>query len=201
MTEFLQTHQKLATLVAVLLAAGVVALLYALSRSNPAPSAAVGAYTSTGNPSSGNPTAANAAGDTAGSGPGQGSDIHQADVTMLTGAETAPSWKLENVLYVDVNNDGFQEAVVLVRGDGESRPLDWRIYAMKNGQPVQLFERTGLAQGGLSVKGPALVESEGVFAPGDAECCPSSAKRTYYVWKGDALVVSRVEATPPGGAP
>ena len=122
-------------------------------------------------------------------------------MTILTGAETAPSWKVENVLYLDVNSDGAQEAVVLVRGDGQSRPLDWRVYAMENGQPVQLFERTDVSQGELSVKGPSLVESEGVYAPGDPECCPSSAKRTYYVWKGDSFVVSRIEAAPSGSAP
>ena len=120
---------------------------------------------------------------------------------MLTGEETAESWHVENVMYLDINGDGAQEALLLVRGDGDKRPLDWRLYAMKNGRLAQLFDRTRVAQGGLSVKGAALVESEGVYAAGDPDCCPSSAKRTYYVWKGDGLVVSRIEATPPGAAP
>ncbi len=164
----------------ILAAAGVVLFLFILSRhgSSPAASAAYKAQT-----------------DAASAG------IRQADVTMLTGDEPAPSWRLENVLYLDINGDGSQEAVVLVRGDGDNRPLDWRIYGMKDGLPVQLFERTRVAQGDLSIKGSMVVEGEGVYAAGDRDCCPSSAKRTYYVWKGNGLVVSRIEATPPGITP
>ncbi|MCL4474115.1 MAG: hypothetical protein M1455_09300 [Actinobacteria bacterium] len=196
MTDWLQNHQKSATAVVILAAAAVVFFLFILSRngSSPAASAAYKAQTDAGQ----------AGGDTA-SGSGAGgagsADIKQADVSMLTGDESAPSWRLENTLYLDINGDGAQEAVVLVRGDGGNRPLDWRVYGMKDGRPVELFERTRVAQGELSVKGSMLVESEGIYAAGDRECCPSSARRTYYVWKGDGLVVSRIEATPPGATP
>ena len=197
MTDWLQNHQKSATAVVVLAAAAVVFFLFILSRNGSSPAASVAYRAQTGAGQSGGPAS--------GSGPGSGgaasADIKHADVSMLTGDESAPSWRLENTLYLDINGDGAQEAVVLVREDGGNRPLDWRVYGMKEGRPVELFERTRVAQGELSVKGSMLVESEGVYAAGDQECCPSSAKRTYYVWKGDGLVVSRIEATPPAATP
>jgi hypothetical protein len=59
-----------------------------------------------------------------------------------------------------------------------------------------LFERSGASQGELMIDGPRVVETEGVFAEGDQPCCPSSLKKTYYVWKSGSLVVSKVELQP-----
>lgn len=127
-----------------------------------------------------------------------GQSIREIDFTSLLSGETSRGRALEGVIYVDIDADGTEEAVAAVRGTGEFNPLSWRLYGMKDGGVEVLYERTDLAQGGIKVDGPRIVESEGLYGDGDQPCCPSSLKRTFYVWKGGSLVVSRVETAPPG---
>lgn len=123
------------------------------------------------------------------------------DFKALAADELTGQKVLENVLYLDINGDGAEEALVMIRGEGENRPLDWRLYGTQNGGAATvLFERSRLAQGEVSLQGPMLVESEGVYSAGDPDCCPSASKRTVYVWKSGGLVVSRIEAAPPATA-
>lgn len=198
MLEYLQDHQKLATVISVTAAAAVVVFLVLISGGNTPPSTGTSGYQSVVAHGQDGPVIPSSQGGTADTGTVDGSQgIRQADLPGLVGEETAGSWKIENTMFIDIDGDGSEEAIVLVRGEGENTPLDWRIYGMKNGEATLLFERTRVAQGELAVQGPMLVETEGVYSDGDAACCPSSTKHTYYVWKGGSLVVSRVEAAPP----
>lgn len=192
----LEEHPKTATIGVVLIAAAVVLLLWFLStRASTLPSKepilAHGnegpVVSSPGGLPGDSATAANYT---------QG--IQQVDFDSVLAGEIAAGRKLENVIYVDINADGTDEAIAAIRGTDASRPLSWRLYGMKDGQVEILFERTDIAQGELQVEGPRVIESEGMYAESDQPCCPSSVKRTYYVWKGDTLVVSRVESAPPG---
>jgi hypothetical protein len=126
------------------------------------------------------------------------SDLEKADFQTLMEPLLDEGKSVESVLFVDLNGDGLKEALVLVRGPGERRPLDWYYYALRGGQPAKLFERLRVTVGELQVQGPRLVESEGVYLEGDADCCPSWIKHTYYVWKDGSLVVLKVEAAPAG---
>ena len=126
--------------------------------------------------------------------------IRQNDLQTLLAAELADGEHLDDAIYFDINSDGTEEALLVARGAGDSRPLDWFLIGTRNGISVKLFERTRVAQGEVAFQGPMLVESEGVYSTGDAGCCPSGSKRTSYIWKGDGLVVSRIEAAPPGAS-
>lgn len=199
MLEYLQDHQKIATVISITVAAAVVVFLVLISGGNTPPSTGTSGYQSVIAHGQDGPVAPSSQGGTAGAGGtvtgSQG--IRQADLPGLVGEETTGNWKIENTIFFDIDGDGNEEAIVLVRGEGESSPLDWRVHGMKNGEATLLFERTRVAQGEVAVQGPILVETEGVYNDDDAPCCPSSTKSTYYVWKGGSLVVSRVEAAPP----
>ncbi|MHB9112244.1 MAG: hypothetical protein ACYC4D_06415 [Thermoleophilia bacterium] len=199
MLEYLQDHQKIATVISITAAAAVVVFLVLISGGNTPPSIGTSGYQPIVAHGKDGPVVPSSRGGTAGSGEtvtgSQG--IRQADLPGLVGEETTGDWEIENTIFFDIDGDGTEEAIILVRGDGESNPLDWRLYGMKNGEATLLFERTRVAQGAVAVQGPMLVETEGVYGDGDTACCPSSTKRTYYVWKGGSLVVSRIEAAPP----
>lgn len=199
MLEYLQDHQKLATVISITVGAAVVVFLVLISGGNTPPSTGTSGYQSViAHGQDGPVIPASQGGDASGGGTVsviQG--IRQADLPGLVGEETTGNWTIENTIFYDIDGDGAEEAIVLVRGVGESNPLDWRVYGMKNGEATVLFERTRVAQGEVAVQGPMLVETEGVYDDDDAACCPSSSKRTYYVWKSGGLVVSRVEAAPP----
>ncbi|MHB1390290.1 MAG: MdtA/MuxA family multidrug efflux RND transporter periplasmic adaptor subunit [Thermoleophilia bacterium] len=195
MKNVMEERPRLATAVVVLFATTVILFLYFLSTRPPSlPSAA-----------SGGPVVAHS-----NSGPVQPADgIDAAQTAYLQGIRDVPlqsqvtdqlgeGRQLEETIYVDLDGDGREEALVLIRSAGERRELEWRLYGLRDGRAQQLFDHGNVAQGALEVQGPRLVESEGVYAAGDQACCPSQMKKTYYVWQGDGLVVSRVEAAPPG---
>ncbi|MDO8736536.1 MAG: hypothetical protein Q7K29_05570 [Thermoleophilia bacterium] len=198
MLEYLQDHQKVATIISITVAVAVVIFLVLISGGNTPPSTGTSGYAPVVAHGQDGPVIPASQGGAAGSGgtATDSQDISQATLPGLTAEDAAGGWTNENTIFFDIDGDGKHEAIVLVRGNGESKPLDWRIYSMNNGATL-LFERTRVAQGQVAVQGPMLVETEGVYADGDAACCPSSTKRTYFVWKGGSLVVSRVEAAPP----
>lgn len=185
----LEEHPKVATVGVVLIAVAVILLLWILSTQPPTPGTKneIVAHSNNGPvippASSTRPYA-------------QG--IEDVDFPSLLQDETSGGRKLEDVVYTDIDGSGREEAVALIRGTGESNPLSWRLYGLKNGTVTVLYERTDIAQGELKVDGPRIVESEGLYAEGDQPCCPSAVTRTFYVWKGDSLVVSHVESAPPG---
>ncbi|MBE0428559.1 MAG: hypothetical protein IBX61_01650 [Thermoleophilia bacterium] len=199
MKDLMQNHPKITTLAMIGLASLVVLFLYYLSIQEPSL------------PSSSEPIIAHgrsgpvATGEGIGSGAGSPSffpqGIRDLDFESLLDDAVSGGWILENVIYTDIDGNGTEEAVVLLRGKGDSRPLNWSLYGLR-GDLVELFyERSNVAHGELTAAGPQLVEREGVFAEGDAPCCPSSMKETHYVWKGDWLVVSRIETGPVSPTP
>ncbi|MHB8792733.1 MAG: hypothetical protein ACYC6O_05290 [Thermoleophilia bacterium] len=197
MLEYLQDHQKVATVISITVGIAVVAFLVLISGGNTPPTVGTSGYQSVVAHGQDGPVVPASQGSAAGADVTASTGIRQVDLPGLVGEETTGSWKIENTIFFDIDGNGDEEAIVIVRGEGESNPLDWRLYGMKNGETTLLFERTRVAQGEVAVQGPMLVETEGVYSDGDAACCPSSTKRTYFVWKGGSLVVSRIEAAPP----
>ncbi|MEW6020097.1 MAG: hypothetical protein AB1760_18725 [Pseudomonadota bacterium] len=192
MKNFLETHQKTATAGAIVVAVAVVALLWYLSTLPPSTSGdePVFAHSPSG-PVQLNPS---------GSGPAAPADITEVDFPQYLSPEIEEGRELREVLYVDIDADGAKEAVATLKGSGENEPLDWFLYKVSEGEIRLIFEHRGVARGQVAVDGPRIVETEAVYAEGDEACCPSSQKRTIYVWKGGTLVVSRVEAAPPSGS-
>lgn len=195
-----EEHPKTATVGAVIIAVAVVLLLWFLSTRAPSAGSSstqpVFAHGNSG-PVATRPGGSSGA-DTTASETASGQSIGDVDFAALLAAQITGGRTLESVIYLDIDGNGDEEAVAAIRGTGDSRPLSWRLYGMKAAQVEILYERTDVAQGEIRVDGPRLAESEGVFAEGDQPCCPSSLKRTFYVWKGSSLVVSHVESAPPG---
>ncbi len=181
--KFWQEHPRLATVVALAIGVGTVLFLYVLSTvGGPAHKSDL---TVTGSVTQG------AAG-------GSRAAIEQVDFSQVLAPALAGGKSVENTRFLDLKGDGQEEALILVRGQGARRPLDWYVYGLDNaGKAVKLFERQGVAAGEVQVQGPQLVESEGVYAPGDRDCCPSAEKRTYYAWGNGSLTAFKTEAAPP----
>lgn len=188
----MQDHPKLTTAAVIAIAATVVLFLYFLSTRPASVGSSTQPLYAHGN--SGPVIPAESMGIVTGA-PAEG--IRGTDFQSLLSEELKGGATLEAVLFTDLSGDGTEEAVVLIRGPGESRPLDWRLYGDSAGITELLYDRSSVAQGEVEVQGPRLIESEGMFADGDEPCCPSAIKSTVYVWKGGGLVVSRVESAPP----
>ena len=119
--------------------------------------------------------------------------IRQVDWPSVTGAAAgataqgaAKTGFVESVLYRDLNGDGAEEALVLVRQQGSGQYLNYYVYAMGANGPVALFERRDILHGKVEL-GPqagAFTESEPVYGPQDPNCCPSNVKVTSYAWSG-----------------
>ncbi|MFA6001346.1 MAG: hypothetical protein WC828_04440 [Thermoleophilia bacterium] len=107
---------------------------------------------------------------------------------------------VEEVQYHDFNGDGMDEALVLVRMEGSGAYLDYYIYALENGKPVKLFEKTSVSHGHVDAGElpNSFVETTAAYAPGDPNCCPSQLKRTVYTWAASArvFVETTVETVP-----
>lgn len=192
--NFLQDHPRGATVGAIGVGILVIVALYLLSIVNQAP------------PSSDTPTTTTvelpaAAGQAANDQyPPPWRSISAGSLEQHDFAATlnlAAGQSLEQVFPYDVDSDGVSEAVVLVRGEGDGRPLDWYLFDVGDDM-LLLFERRGIVQGEVAIDGPRIVESEGIYSARDDACCPASFKRTYYVWKDGGLVASSVVAQPAG---
>ena len=131
-------------------------------------------------------------------GNGAGQEIRQTDFNSLiaAGGQGAPA--VENIMFKDVNGDGAEEALVLARAAGESRPLDIYLYELKDGKPEVTFKLTAVAHGGATIQGPRLVVMEGQYEPGDPPCCPSRQSRTYYTYQNSTFVKEYSEMAPAG---
>jgi len=200
MLRYWQDHPRLATLIVVLIGAGAFVFLYLLSssagpvrESTSSREKAGGAQQPEATPARPDLSSPAAAGSSQ-----YVSDLEDVDFQKLMEPLLDEGKSVESIFFVDLNGDGLKEAVVLVRGPGGHRPLDWYYYALRDGRSAKLFERLGVAAGELQVEGPRLVESEGIYLEADPDCCPSRIKRTYYVWKDGSLVVLKVEAAPAG---
>lgn len=187
--NFFQKHTRLTTVGVILIAAAVFVTLYFLSLINK-PSADSGTTAETAT------AAEESSSETGGEGLSDGAALEQYDFRGLLAL--GEGQQQEQVITVDIDGDGTLEALILVRNSGDRRPLDWYLFDAEEGSPVKLFERTGVAQGELTIDGPRVIESEGIYSPEDDACCPSNLKRTVYVWKDGALVVSSVVAQPAG---
>jgi len=177
LSDFLQNHQKLATVAVILIALAVVVFLILISGGNTPPASKTVTT----------PVVAHG--------------VRQVNYGELLAADLTDGKTLDEAIFFDINGDGVEEALLVAHGPGDSQPVDWYLFGARDGRAIKLFERTRVAKGEIRVQGPMLVESEGVYGAGDSECCPSSLKQTYYVWKGDGLVVPRVEAAPATAGP
>lgn len=99
-----------------------------------------------------------------------------------------------DVVYADVTNDGFDEAIVPVSSGGTLGYLGFFVVTPdgETGRVIlQEFpaESTGLT---VTVVGEKIELLQPAPGPDDPECCPSFFRRTIYAWNGNALAVESV---------
>lgn len=118
-------------------------------------------------------------------------------VDHFGGGEIEP----RRIAYTDMTGDGAEEAIVFVESGGTAGDLGACVVTLDGGAHVVL----GYVDAGGHVElrfpeagGGVIVAQEGVYEPGDAQCCPSSLRERTYRWDGDtfAVVSDQVVANP-----
>lgn len=95
--------------------------------------------------------------------------------------------------YADLTDDGVEEAVIFVESGGTQGDLGIAVLHVEDGAASVLGYVEGAGRVELVLPeagGGTIVSREGIWAPGDAECCPSQLRERFYEWNGTAFVVS-----------
>lgn len=104
------------------------------------------------------------------------------------GGEVTP----ERVVYADLTGDRVDEAVAIVESGGTAGDLGAAVFTVQQGRPQLLgyIDRGGhvTVTFGAAVAGLINVR-QGVYAPGDPQCCPAQLRETVYRWSGEQFVV------------
>ncbi|GMU40262.1 MAG: hypothetical protein AMXMBFR23_11280 [Chloroflexota bacterium] len=101
--------------------------------------------------------------------------------------------------YVDVTGDGREEAVLFVESGGTQGDVGVAVVQVDGGNAsvlgyVPASGRVELAQ--PEAGGGVIVTREGIWKPGDAECCPSELRERFYQWDGTAFAVTVDQVIP-----
>ena len=132
-------------------------------------------------------------------------DIRQEDLTAqpdlrafldASNGEVDP----ERMEYVDLTEDGVDDAVVRVGSGGEGGDIGVFVYGYTS-QGLSALLDVNPESGSLAaeVDGASLVVTEPVYGEGDPLCCPSAFRVTTYAWDGSALAIEdaqTIEGTP-----
>lgn len=107
---------------------------------------------------------------------------------------------VEDVIYTDLDGDGYEDALVLVRHEGSGGYLDYYVYTYRGESLSLLFEKFEVDHGRVELGSlpRSFIETTAVYAPEDPNCCPSQLKRTTYTWSSsaDRFVETDMEVVP-----
>ena len=95
--------------------------------------------------------------------------------------------------YADLTDDGVEEAVIFVESGGTQGDLGIAVLHVQDGAATVLDYVEGSGRVELVLPeagGGTIVSREGIWAPGDAECCPSQLRERFYEWDGTSFVVA-----------
>jgi hypothetical protein len=122
-------------------------------------------------------------------------DIRQEDLSQQPGlseflAGSGGEVAQDLISYVDLTEDGIEDAVVTVSSGGEGGSIAVFVYGYGPGGVEELLRVTPDA-GSITaeVTEGLLATSEPVYGEGDPLCCPSQLRITTYRWDGEALAV------------
>jgi hypothetical protein len=136
-------------------------------------------------------------------------DIRDVDIASLEDVvaaleESGGAISQPDVIYADLTNDGYDDAIAPVSIDGTLGMIGFFVLAPDGDSARVVLEEFPADSGGLilSVEGDKLVMIQPAPGPDDPECCPSFLRRTVYAWNGAALAVESVTTEPnPGLGP
>lgn len=100
----------------------------------------------------------------------------------------------ERITYADITGDRVDEAVVVVESGGTAGDLGAAVFGAEGGRPRLLgyIDAAGKVEVRLTAQGQVagvIAVTQGVYAPSDAQCCPSKLREVVYQWDGRALKV------------
>lgn len=115
----------------------------------------------------------------------------------FNGGEVEP----KRVAYADLTGDGKEDALVVVESGGTAGDLGAAVYSLSAGRASVLvwIDRGGQIELRLPNAGPTsalIIVKQGVFAAGDANCCPSRIKETTLRWDGSAFAIFGEQTVP-----
>lgn len=98
----------------------------------------------------------------------------------------------ERITYADITGDRIDEAIVVVESGGTAGDLGAAVFGAEGGRPRLLgyIDLAGKVEVRLTAQGQVagvIAVTQGVFAPSDAQCCPSKLREVVYQWDGQAL--------------
>ena len=93
----------------------------------------------------------------------------------------------ERVIFVDLTGDGREEAVVVVESGGTAGDMGVAVYRLVEGGPELVFFQA--LAGRVEVRFDLVVTQVGVYAAGDAQCCPGQLRERAYGWREGGLVL------------
>jgi hypothetical protein len=126
----------------------------------------------------------------------------QADPHYATYLGGAGSGAVSDVSCADLAGDGQQEAMALVGGGAGGHVHGWLLLAPRSGSWKVVFDSPAIPtpKGQIVLPGDVasvqadpthtgiVIEADDVYAPGDADCCPSQHATRTYRWNGTTLV-------------
>jgi hypothetical protein len=135
-------------------------------------------------------------------------DLSQTDpvVAAIEATEGAAQFVQENVTYIDLTEDGVDDAVVPLSSGGTLGDIAFLVLELADdddgvNQLVSGFDKEGRGIAVAVVDG-VLTMTRPIPGPDDPECCPSMLEITTYGWNGSALAIDDVETVvnPDAGA-
>ncbi|MGI8639825.1 MAG: M48 family metallopeptidase [Pyrinomonadaceae bacterium] len=95
-------------------------------------------------------------------------------------------------LYVDFNDDGVEEAFVVI---ASSRPAagaywtgDFYIFEYRNGKAIQIFHQGLYKYSEIKLVGKKIFTVAPFWRDQDAHCCPFATEEAIYEWKNNGIV-------------
>ena len=118
---------------------------------------------------------------------------HRPPPTSQESPDAYTSRMLDQVIFGDINLDGFEDAVVFLttQNGGSGHLVEMAAVLNFNGSPrniatLYLGDRV-MVEGGAVMNGLIALNLR-VQGPNDAACCPSQAAALAYLLKGDQLI-------------
>lgn len=102
--------------------------------------------------------------------------------------------RAESVIFAQLIAGGPEEAIVIVDSGGTAGEIGAGVYRLVEGRPQ--LARFFSYNGRLLVNRELIVIREGVYATGDAQCCPSQLHEVTYQWDGASFAVTTDQVVP-----
>lgn len=129
-------------------------------------------------------------------------DIREVDLAaqpeVKAAVEEGGFFAQTDVIYADITNDGFDEAIAPISSGGTLGFLGFVVYTANGDRTELVISEFPSASLGLTVEIQAdkLVMVQPAPGPDDPECCPSFLQVTTFAWNGAALAVESVATEP-----